>query len=53
LAADKITSLLAEVDKDLNDYAYDMKSVLLPVTDYLSAASQKIYHISSTSSTSS
>lgn len=53
LAADKITSLLAEVDKDLNDYAYDMKSVLLPVTDYLSAASQKIYHISSTSNTSS
>lgn len=53
LAADKITSLLVEVDKDLNDYAYDMKSVLLPVTDYLSAASQKIYHISSTSNASS
>ena len=57
LAADKITSLLAEVEKDLDDDAltcgYDMKRVLLPVTDYLAAASRKIYHISSTSNSTS
>ena len=34
LAADKISSLLTEVEKDLNDYEYDIKPVLLPVTDY-------------------
>ena len=49
LAADKISSLLTEVEKDLNDYEYDIKPVLLPVTDYLYAASQKINRISSTS----
>ena len=53
LAADKISSLLAEVEKDLNDHEYDIKPVLSPVTDYLHAASQKINRISSTSNTAS
>ena len=53
LAADKISSLLAEVEKDLDDHEYDIKPVLSPVTDYLYAASQKINRISSTSNKAS
>ena len=45
VAAYKISSLLAEVEKDLDDHEYDIKPVLSPVTDYLYAAPENQSHI--------